>query len=54
MRQQTEQMGRSLTDWLRQRQPGDDRLPLLAALQPSPTWPLAFALAAAVQRRAAA
>ena len=46
MRQQTEQMGRSLTDWLRQRQPQDDRLPLLAALQPSPTWPLAFALAA--------
>lgn len=46
MRQQTEQMGRSLTDWLRQRHPGDDRLPLLAALQPSPTWPLAFALAA--------
>lgn len=47
MRQQTEQMGRSLTDWLRQRDPADDRLPLLAALQPSPTWPLAFALAAA-------
>lgn len=48
MRQQTEQMGRSLTDWLRQRHPGDARLPLLAALQPSPTWPLAFALAAAL------
>jgi urease accessory protein len=47
MRQQTEQMGRSLTDWLRQRDPADDRLPLLAALQPSPTWPVAFALAAA-------
>lgn len=47
MRQQTEQMGRSLTDWLRQRQPGDDRLPVLAALAPSPTWPVAFALAAA-------
>lgn len=47
MRQQTEQMGRSLTDWLRQRHPDDARLPLLAALQPSPTWPVAFALAAA-------
>lgn len=47
MRQQTEQMGRSLADWLRQRDPADDRLPLLAALRPSPTWPLAFALAAA-------
>ena len=47
MRQQTEQMGRSLADWLRQRDPADDRLPLLAALQPSPTWPVAFALAAA-------
>ena len=46
MRQQTEQMGRSLADWLRQRDPADDRLPLLAALQPSPTWPVAFALAA--------
>ena len=46
MRQQTEQMGRSLADWLRQRHPGDARLPLLATLQPSPTWPVAFALAA--------
>jgi len=47
MRQQAEQMGRSLTDWLRQRRPGDARLPHLAALQPAPTWPVAFALAAA-------
>lgn len=47
MRQQAEQMGRSLTDWLRQRRPDDDRLPHLAALQPAPTWPVAFALAAA-------
>lgn len=45
-RQQTQQMGRSLTDWLRQRAPGDARVLLLAALTPSPTWPLAFALAA--------
>lgn len=47
MRQQTEQMGRSLADWLRQRHPDDPRLPLLARLQPSPTWPVTFALAAA-------
>ena len=47
-RQQTEQMGRSLTDWLRQRRPDDPRLPVLAALAPAPTWPVAFALAAAV------
>ena len=30
-----------------QRRPDDDRLPHLAALQPAPTWPVAFALAAA-------
>ncbi len=47
LRQQTEQMGRSMADWLRQRQPGDARVPHLAALAPAPTWPLAFALAAA-------
>jgi urease accessory protein len=47
MRQQVEQMGRSLADWLRQRHPGDPRLTTLATLQPSPTWPVAFALAAA-------
>ena len=47
MRQQTEQMGRSLTDWLRQRRPGDARVPTLAALRPAPSWPVAFALAAA-------
>ena len=47
MRQQTEQMGRSLTDWLRQRRPDDARVAVLAALAPAPTWPVAFALAAA-------
>ena len=46
MRQQTEQMGRSLADWLRQRWPGDARVVQLAALAPAPTWPLAWALAA--------
>jgi len=46
LRAQTEQMGRSLLDWLRNGEhPDDPRLALLAALQPAPTWPLAFALA---------
>ncbi len=48
LRQQAEQMGRSLSDWLRQRQPSDARVPVLAALQPAPTWPVAYALAAAL------
>ncbi len=50
LRQQTEQMGRSLTEWLKN-QSGPDaqdpRLQALAALKPAPTWPVAFALAAA-------
>jgi urease accessory protein len=46
-RAQTEQMGRSLTDWLRQRDANDARVALLAALKPAPSWPLAFALACA-------
>ena len=32
IRQQAEQMGRSLTDWLRQRRPDDPRVTMLAAL----------------------
>ena len=48
LRQQAEQMGRSLTDWLRQRRPGEARVAHLAALAPAPTWPVAFGLAAAV------
>ena len=44
MRLQTEQMGRSLVDWLgNQRQADAPRLSTCAALPP--TWPLAFALA---------
>ena len=40
-------MGRSLLDWLRNSAHADDpRLPTLAALQPAPLWPTAFALAA--------
>jgi len=45
-RQQAEQMGRSLCDWLRQRDPADTRVDMLAALPPAPTWPVALALAA--------
>ena len=46
LRQQTEQMGRSLAAWLRQRHPDDRSADALASLSPSPTWPVAFALAA--------
>jgi urease accessory protein len=49
--QQTQQMGRSLLEWLRNRptgDPADDRaLQALATCAPAPTWPVAFALAAA-------
>jgi urease accessory protein len=47
LRAQTEQMGRSMTDWLRQRDPADPRVAQLAALAPAPSWPMAFALACA-------
>ncbi len=48
LRQQSEQMGRSMLEWLRN-QPNaadDPRLAQLAALKP-PTWPVAWALGAA-------
>ena len=47
LRAQTEQMGRSLLEWLKNRSGGDARIATLAALRPAPTWPVAFALAAA-------
>ena len=48
LRLQSEQMGRSLVEWLRNQAVADDaRLQHLAALAPSPTWPIAFALATA-------
>ena len=53
LRQQTEQMGRSLVEWLRNRSgdalahPADARLAQCAALTPAPNWPVAFALAVA-------
>lgn len=48
LRQQVEQMGRSMLEWLRNRPgaAGDPHLALLAGLKP-PTWPVAWALAAA-------
>ncbi len=49
LRQQTEQMGRSLVEWMKNRH-GDEARPasltFLATLKPAPTWPVAFALAA--------
>jgi urease accessory protein len=47
-RQQTQQMGRSLGEWLKNRSEPDPRVAQLAALPPAPTWPVAFALAAAL------
>jgi urease accessory protein len=47
LRQQTLQMGRSLVEWLKNRETPDARVSVLAALSPAPTWPVAFALAAA-------
>jgi len=46
LRQQTQQMGRSLVEWLRNRGGTDARVDALKALAPAPTWPVAFALAA--------
>ena len=46
---QARQMGRSMVEWLRQgEQASDPRVAQCAALQPGPTWPVAFALAAAL------
>ena len=48
-RLQTEQMGRSLLAWLGNKRPtatSPAQLAALAALQPAPSWPIAFALAA--------
>ncbi|WKB54570.1 urease accessory protein UreF [Eleftheria terrae] len=46
LRQQTEQMGRSLGEWLRHRGTEPARLARLLGLAPAPSWPVAFALAA--------
>ena len=57
LRQQTEQMGRSMVEWLKNRMNPDatppagtanaTRVAQLKSLAPAPTWPVAFALAAA-------
>ncbi len=48
LRQQTEQMGRSMVEWLKNHgAPPDARVAQAQALKPAPTWPVAFALAAA-------
>jgi len=47
---QSQQMGRSLLEWMRRRRAvehADAELQAAAALEPAPTWPVAFALAAA-------
>ncbi|MFL6699653.1 MAG: urease accessory protein UreF [Vitreoscilla sp.] len=55
LRLQSEQMGRSLVEWLRNQAGSDDaRLRHLASLAPSPTWPIAFALATARANASAA
>lgn len=48
MRQQSEQMGRSLAHWLRNHEAVAPQLATLDALLPAPSWPVAFALAAAL------
>jgi urease accessory protein len=45
-RLQTLQMGRSLTDWLKQRDGEHPMVQACRALQPAAAWPVAFALAA--------
>jgi len=48
-RLQTEQMGRSLVEWLRNGEHAQDpRIAVCAALRPSPSWPVVFALACAL------
>ncbi len=47
LRGQAEQMGRSMVEWLKNRGGPDERVAWLASLPPAPSWPLAFALAAA-------
>lgn len=45
LRRQTEQMGRSLAEWLKNSEhAGDPRIATLAALAPAPSWPVAFGL----------
>jgi urease accessory protein len=52
LRQQAEQMGRSLAVWLANAGGDPARVARLESLAPAPTWPVAFALAAAELRAA--
>lgn len=45
LRLQTEQMGRSLVEWLKNTGRDDPRTTICGTLKPAPTWPVAFALA---------
>lgn len=45
--QQSQQMGRSLVEWMRQRTDPPQAVADAAALRPAPSWPVAFSLAAA-------
>ncbi len=48
LRQQTAQMGRSLVEWLKNTSAAaSPKVAALKALKPAPSWPVAFALAAA-------
>jgi urease accessory protein len=48
LRQQTAQMGRSLVEWLKNTSAAaSPKVEALKALKPAPSWPVAFALAAA-------
>jgi len=47
LRAQTEQMGRSMLEWLTKHDAADPRLNTLGALTPAPSWPIAFALGTA-------
>jgi urease accessory protein len=44
--QQSQQMGRSLVEWMRQRELHDPLVDAAAAFSPAPAWPVAYALAA--------
>lgn len=53
-RAQSEQMGRSMADWLRNgAHATDPRIATLAALAPAPLWPIAYALAGVLAGAAA-
>jgi urease accessory protein len=47
LRAQTEQMGRSMLDWLAKQDATDPRVTTLAEMTPAPSWPIAFALGTA-------